>query len=174
MNKYYTIFRLLLIRNGFKKAEYLKKKKIFHSIGNNCYYHPWNIPRESYLVEFGDNVIVAANVSFVTHDIAGVMLKNRESSADCGRIFMGTIKVGDNVFIGANSIILPNVKIGSNCIIAAGSVVVKDIPDNSVAGGNPACVIKDMDSFVEKRRKDIIRMPSWRDSIKNIEEYFWS
>ena len=50
--------------------------------------------------------------------------------------------IGDNVSLGANVVIVEGVKIGNNLTIGAGSVVVKDIPDNSVAVGNPAKVIK--------------------------------
>ena len=52
------------------------------------------------------------------------------------------IEVGNNVWIGGNVVVLPGVKIGDNCVIGAGSVVVKDIPENSVAVGNPCKVIK--------------------------------
>jgi sugar O-acyltransferase (sialic acid O-acetyltransferase NeuD family) len=50
----------------------------------------------------------------------------------------GGVKIGECSFIGAGSVILPYIKIGKNCIIGAGSVVTKDIPDNSLAYGNPA------------------------------------
>lgn len=174
MNKYYVELRLHLIRNAFKRAEFLKKNKVFHSMGESCYFHPRKIPRETYLVSFGNNVVVAANVTFIPHDIVGVMLKNREESKDCGRIFLGKIVVGDNVFIGANSVILPNVTIGSNSIIAAGSIVAKSVPENSVVGGNPAHVIKSIDSFVEKRRMEIDNMPSWREPEEILEKFFWN
>ena len=52
------------------------------------------------------------------------------------------VKIGNNVFAGANSTILPGVKIGDGAVIGAGAVVVKDIPEGAVAGGNPAKVLK--------------------------------
>ena len=58
----------------------------------------------------------------------------------------------NNVFIGSNSIILPNIRIGSNVIIAAGSIITKDIPDNSVVAGVPARVIETFDNYLEKRK----------------------
>ena len=55
------------------------------------------------------------------------------------------IHIGQNVWIGAGAIILPGVTIGDNSVIAAGSVVTKDVPENSVFGGNPAKFMKYID-----------------------------
>ena len=52
------------------------------------------------------------------------------------------VVIGDDVWIGANALILPGVTIGSHCVVAAGAVVTKDVPDNCVVGGVPAKVIK--------------------------------
>lgn len=52
------------------------------------------------------------------------------------------IEVGNHVWFGGNVVVLPGVKIGDNCVIGAGSVVTKDIPENSVAVGNPCKVIR--------------------------------
>ena len=57
-----------------------------------------------------------------------------------------TVHIGENVWIGAGTIIVPGVTIGKNSVIGAGSVVVKDIPDNVVALGTPAKVIKTNDN----------------------------
>uniref|UniRef100_UPI00301C5769 DapH/DapD/GlmU-related protein n=3 Tax=Bacteria TaxID=2 RepID=UPI00301C5769 len=54
------------------------------------------------------------------------------------------IHIGDNVWIGANSVVLPGVKIGENSVIGAGSVVTKDIPSNVVAVGNPCRVLREI------------------------------
>lgn len=67
--------------------------------------------------------------------------------------FRKPIVIGDNVFIGYGSIILPGVSIGSNVVIAAGSVVTRNVPSNSVYGGNPAAFIKNIDSFIEKYKE---------------------
>lgn len=56
------------------------------------------------------------------------------------------IKVGNNVWIGGNVVVLPGVTIGDNVVIGAGSVVNKDIPSNSVAVGNPCKVIKSLET----------------------------
>lgn len=57
------------------------------------------------------------------------------------------IKIGNNVFIYANSVVLPGVEIGDNVVIGAGSVVTKNIPSNSVAVGNPCRVIKEKETY---------------------------
>lgn len=58
------------------------------------------------------------------------------------------IEIGNNVWIGANAVILPGVKIGSNVVIGAGSIVTEDIPDNSIAIGNPCRVINEKQPYV--------------------------
>ena len=140
-----------LLKNGVKRAEYLKKKNILKYIGDNCLYQPYYIPMDPKLLKINNNVYIAANVRFITHDASRNMLKNKykkEYSMD-----LGCIEVMDNVFIGLGSIILPNVKTNKNCIIAAGSVVTKSVPENSVVAGNPARIIGTFDEFDQKKLK---------------------
>lgn len=88
-------------------------------------------------VKFGDNCLLAPNVAIYT---AGHPLHPtaRNSMYEYGV----EITVGDNVWIGGNVVIMPGVHIGSNVVIGAGSVVTKDIPDWTVAAGNPCKVIR--------------------------------
>lgn len=88
-------------------------------------------------VTIGDNCQMAPNVAIYT---AGhpVHPDSRNSLYEYGV----EVTIGDNVWIGGNSVILPGVHIGSNTVIGAGSVVTKDIPDWVVAGGNPCKVIR--------------------------------
>lgn len=88
-------------------------------------------------VKIGDNCQFAPNVSIYTagHPIHPVA---RNSMYEYG---IG-VTIGDNVWIGGNTVIMPGVHIGSNTVIGAGSVVTKDIPDWVVAAGNPCRVIK--------------------------------
>lgn len=88
-------------------------------------------------VKIGDNCQFAPNVSIYTagHPIHPV---SRNSLYEYGI----SVTIGDNVWIGGNTVIMPGVHIGSNTVIGAGSVVTKDIPDWVVAAGNPCRVIR--------------------------------
>lgn len=69
-----------------------------------------------------------------------------------GKTRAANVTIGNNVFVGAGTIILPGVHVGNRVIIGAGSIVTKDIPDNKVAAGNPARVICDIDAYLEKEK----------------------
>lgn len=171
MNKNLIRINLLMRRNGISRAAYLKKKNVFYKQGENCYYHPTDIPSEPFLLSMHNNVVITANVRFITHDIMDAMFNNLNKN-NIYKFHMGTIELFDNVFIGANSTIMYNVKIGPNAIVAAGSVVTKDVPEGVIVGGNPAKIIGKFDDLLEKRSK-IIDMPSRRDSNEVLERYFW-
>lgn len=130
------------------------------NIGNNCSFIGRNISfsSEPYLITIGNNVRVSFDVSFVTHDGGTYVLRKERPEA----VIYGKIAVGNNVFIGARSIIMPNVIIGDNCIIGAGSIVTKNIPSNCVAAGVPAKVICSLDEYKVKHSYeilDIVNMP---------------
>lgn len=167
--------RSSLMRNSHKRTAYLKKKDIFAHFGENCYYCTSNIPEEPYLVKIHDNVVIAANVTFITHDVMNDMLA-RKIGANPGEqlseYHMGTIEIFDNVAIGSNVTLLYNTKIGPNAIIAAGSVVTKDVPEGAIVGGNPAKVIGSVDKIIEKRKllKDA---PINRSSLDEIMSHYW-
>ncbi len=133
--------RLLL-----KKASHEKKinflRKLGVKIGKDCHVYTLNFSSEPYLIEIGDHVAIAWGTRFITHDGAGNWCFPDEVD---GGIF-GRITIGNNVFIGEQSIILPNTVIGNNCIIGAGSVVRGKIPDNSVIIGNPAKIVTRMNT----------------------------
>ena len=82
-------------------------------------------------------MFIAPNCGFYT---AGHPLEAVERNL--GLEYAKPIRVGNNVWFGANVTVVPGVTIGDNCVIGAGSVVVKDIPDNSLAVGNPCRVIR--------------------------------
>ncbi len=106
-------------------------------IGENFYANHNLIILDGNKVEFGDNVFIAPNCSFYT---AGHPLD--AETRNKGLEYAKPIKVGNNVWIGGNVVVLPGVTIGDNVVIGAGSIVNKDIPSNVVAAGNPCRVIK--------------------------------
>ena len=106
-------------------------------------------------VKIGDNAQIAPNVSIYT---AGHPV--HPDSRNSGYEYGIAITIGDNVWIGGNTCILPGVTIGNNVVIGAGSVVTKDIPDNVIAAGNPCRIIreiteKDRDFYYRDRRFDV-------------------
>ena len=90
-------------------------------------------------VTIGKNVQMAPNVSIYT---AGHPI--HPDTRNTGYEYGIPIKIGDNVWIGGNVVILPGVKIGDNVVIGAGSVVTKDIPDNVIAMGNPCKIVREI------------------------------
>ena len=136
MNRRIIQLNLLLRRNGYARAAYLKKVGYFHQQGSGCFLQPWNFGTEPYLISLGDNVYIASNVKFVTHDVIALMLR---SKLDCKEINerMGTISIGSNVFVGSDTTILYDVSIGDNVIVAAGSLVTKSLPSGTVCAGRP-------------------------------------
>lgn len=104
---------------------------------------------EPFLITLGNNVYITGNVKFITHDGGTLILRKEIPDLD----YTAPISVGNDVYIGTEAIILPGVTIGNRCIIGAGSVVTKDIPDNSVAAGVPARVLKTTDKYLESMKK---------------------
>lgn len=103
---------------------------------------------EPYLITLRKNCRISSNVLFFTHD--GGTHAFREFDKYKNVIKYGKIVVGENTFVGAGSIILPDVKIGNNCVIGAGSVVTKDVPDKTVVCGIPAKAICTLEEYAEK------------------------
>ncbi|WP_288478113.1 sugar O-acetyltransferase [uncultured Clostridium sp.] len=106
-------------------------------IGNNFYSNHNCVILDCSKVTFGDNVFIAPNCGFYT---AGHPLN--KDIRNSGLEFAKEIKIGNDVWIGGNVVVLPGVTIGDNVVIGAGSVVTKDIESNSIAVGNPCKVIK--------------------------------
>lgn len=130
-------------------------RKLGVNFGENCHFYgdiSWGT--EPWIITLGNNVHVTAECRFVTHDGATLLFRDREPTLELTR----PITVGHNVYIGTRSIIMGGVNIGSNIIIGAGSIVTHDIPDNSVAVGVPAKVIKTADEYFEKAKKESIKL----------------
>lgn len=159
---YYGMKKLVSLYNKIKNLLiiHLKGKEHFArskgaKIGENCSIRTKYFGTEPYLIEIGDNVTIAADVKLITHDGSGSLF---------GRRFRyRKIIIGNNVFIGMNSIVLLGVKVGDNVIVGAGSVLTKSIPSNSVVAGNPANIIMTYEEYAA-RYKDIV--PKKTDTIE--------
>lgn len=103
-----------------------------------------------WLLKIGNNVRITHGVQILTHDYSKCVL-NEKYGENIGE--GGETVIGDNVFIGMNSVVLMGTHIGNNVIIGAGSVVHGTIPDDVVVGRNPARVICTLDEHLEKRRR---------------------
>lgn len=97
-----------------------------------------------WLITIGDDVVFGPNVYLLAHDAS---TKNH-----LGYTKIGKILIGNNVFVGADTTIMPGVSIGNNSIIGTGSIVTKDVPENTVYAGNPAKFICTLEDYLEKNR----------------------
>lgn len=102
-------------------------------------------PSHCWHIEIGDDVILAPNVHILAHDASTKIFLNYTRVAN--------VKIGNKVFIGAGTIVLPGVTIGDNVIIGAGSIITKNIPSNSVSVGNPAKIVSSLEEFLEKQKQ---------------------
>ncbi len=141
-------FKLLVLRADQYSICEVYRKHLGIKIGKNTRITGKNIEfgSEPYLIEIGDDCTITGGVIFETHD-GGVGIFRKEYP---GMNIFGRIKIGNSVFIGNRAIIMPGVTIGDHVVIGAGSIVTKDIPQNSVAAGVPARVIRTLDEYRQK------------------------
>lgn len=169
-----------MIISLYRKLVFYKFIKRTLKVGSNTKIltNLFNFGSEPYLIEIGDNCLITSGVKFITHDGSISVIYNKFSGLPLKDVYgkynkFGKIKVGNNCFIGINTIILPGVTIGDNTIIGAGSVITRDIPDNTVYAGNPAreiCKLEDLQETVlnsskiiyekdrEKRMREILEI----------------
>lgn len=116
------MLQISLKKNGFQRAEYMKKRKIFAEQGKHCFWQPRNIPPEAKLIKMHDNVVVASEVLFVNHDVIHHVFRCMDDTHEYP-LNLGAIEIGSNVFIGSRCTVLPETMIEDNVIIGAGSLV---------------------------------------------------
>ena len=163
--------RLFTIRTSTGRTTFLKDNNIFGAIGDNCNIMNRVVPLYPKLIKLGNNVRLASNVVFVTHDVSHVMLNaNPNLQGEHFEEKIGCIEIKDNVFVGAGTSILYGVSIGSNVIIGAGSLVNRDVPPNSVVAGIPAKVIGSFDDYITKRRSEVSYPTELAPSGESISE----
>ncbi len=168
----YLLLRLFiyLLPTGVMRTKFLVKWNVFKETGKNFYFCPRKIPADPKLIKFHDNVAVATEVMFINHDVCQKVFN--EVYEEKLPKFFGCIEVGNNVFIGARSIILPNVKICDNVYIAAGSCVTKSIETPGIWGGTPARKIGDMGKLYKQRLIYAKKIQECKTQIK-MEERLW-
>lgn len=110
-------------------------------------------PSHCWLIEIGDNVTMAPRVHVLCHDASTKKFLNYTK--------IGRVSIGDNTFIGAETVVLPGVNIGNNVIIGANSTVTHDIPDNIVVAGTPAKMICTLEEYLQKEKKRMEKSPQF-------------
>ncbi|MGD0596382.1 MAG: acyltransferase [Sedimentisphaerales bacterium] len=114
------------------------------NFGKNCQFFAVRWGSEPYLITIGDHVAIT-HATFITHDGAMFTLRHKMPDDE----YFAPITVGNNVFIGYGSIVMPGVNIGDNVVIGAGAVVTRDIPSNCVAVGVPAKPLKSHEEYYQ-------------------------
>ena len=132
------IYKLLLSPEQYAR-------KIGVNIGNNNFIPDKNIwSSEPYLITIGNNCQITMGVRLFTHG-GGNAIRKIYPDFDV----FGKIVIGNWVYIGNNSLIMPGVTIGDGALIAAGSVVTKSVPAGMVVGGNPARIISTIETYIK-------------------------
>ncbi len=160
---------IVLFYSRLKPVKYARKIGV--NIGKNPhFYGPTSWGTEPWLITLGDNVHITGNCKFINHDGGTLLFRDRVPDLEITK----PIVVGNNVYIGEETMILPGVHIGNNVVIGARSVVTKDIPDNSVAVGVPARVIKSSDEYFEKIQKESLHLGHLKGKEKDnaLKEYY--
>lgn len=142
-----------------KEEIILEERKLFGKTGNNFYVNPPLQVDYGKHVEIGDNFY--ANMDCIFLDVNKITIGNNvlvgprvcfftaghpidAEVRQTGLEFGSPIRIKDNVWIGGNATILPGVTIEEKAIVAGGAVVTKDVPQNTIVGGNPAKVIREI------------------------------
>ena len=134
-----NIFRIVKYRNN--QIGYFRKLGV--TFGEDCRLVGKNdFGREPFLVTIGNHVSITTS-TFITHDGGVWVFRQQKPTIDV----IKPIKIGNNVFIGADCLILPGVTVGDNVVIGARSVVTKNLAPNAVYAGVPARLIKTIDDY---------------------------
>ena len=126
-------------------------------IGDYCYFNSNTFFVDDYDIYIGDWVLFGPNVTIATtgHPV-------HPELRSTGAMYSFPVRIGNNVWVGSNTVIMPGVTIGDNAVIGAGSVVTKDVPANVIAFGNPCRVrreITDRDKEYYYRDRRVDELP---------------
>lgn len=123
-------------------------------IGTGCLISTKKFSSEAYLISIGDHSRIAKDVSFYTH---GGLWAQRKKYKNLD--YFGKIEIGNYTYIGADCKIMGGVKIGDDVIVGAGSIVTKSVKNGQIVAGNPARVVGETKNFIEKIQK--ISVPTY-------------
>lgn len=146
------LYKLLYAK--LKPMKYMERIGVNFPRGGVHLYGKVGWGTEPWIITIGDNVHITDGVKFITHDGGTLLYRHMIPDLEITK----PIVIGDNVYIGNNVILLPGVTIGNNVVIGAGAVVTRSIPDNSVAVGVPARVIKTADEYLEKLKRESLHL----------------
>lgn len=139
-----TRLRRALARRFMGGVEYARFLGV--RVGTGCRVLTRTFGSEPFLITIGNDVTISNDVRFVTHDGATWLIRD-----EAGRRFSyAPIVIGNSVFVGAGSTLMPGISIGDNVIVGAASVVTKSIPSGVVVAGNPARVIARYRDFADR------------------------
>lgn len=126
----------MILPSSTARGNYIRKHKLFGAVGKDVRLPSGHIPTRAENICLHNNIEIAAGAKLVPHDAIHSVFRHMDSGNYPEHI--GKIEIFDNVFIGADAVILGPCKIGPNAIVAAGAVVNKDVPSGSIVGGG-AC-----------------------------------
>ena len=175
MSKFSILFKVLyyrLLKLVLNTRQYAKYRGV--SLGTDnmiADYDHWGT--EPYLIKIGNNCQLTHGCKLFTHGGANVV-RNKYPDFDV----FGKIIIGNWVYIGTTSLIMPGVTIGNNVLVAAGSVVTKSIPSNSVVAGNPARIICTVDEYYNRNKQYNIHtkglsFKAKKEKLMAIDEIFY-
>lgn len=110
-------------------------------------------PDFCFLIQIGDETTLSLDVLILAHDAS--------TRRHVGYSRVAPVRIGRRVFVGARAVILPGVTIGDDAVIGAGSVVTRDVPAGTLAAGNPARVLGDVQAYFERHRARLEARPAW-------------
>lgn len=152
----------------FKILKRVNRVKCARKLGLNAgadlnIYGDVSFGSEPWIITLGDRVYLTDGVKFITHDGGTLLFRKDVPDLEITK----PITLGNDVYVGNNVLFMPGVTVGNKVIIGAGAVVTKDIPDNSVAVGVPAKVIKTADEYFEKLKAESLHLGHLRGKEKD-------
>ena len=136
----------ILIKRGMKVGQNFKR---LHGVILD--------PAHCWLISIGNNVTMAPRVHILAHDAS--------TKTFLGYTIIGRVKIGNNVFIGAETVVLPNVTIGDNVVVGANSTVSKSLASNGVYAGSPAKFICSLEEYLERNSELMKSNPKYDESF---------